>query len=162
MNGRKFGNRKFFTLGSGVGSAEDYILAFDRALREAGFADYNLLKVSSILPAHSSLAKEITLPKGSLLPIAYAEIHSNEEGKIIGSAVAVAIPEDEESIGVIMEVKGFERKEVLIRKAEELCLKAMEDRGIKVKEVISTGADAEVKGGFVCVFSGVAIWESQE
>ena len=161
MNSRKSGNLKFFTLGSGVGTAEEYILAFDRALRAAGFADYNLIKVSSILPARSSLSKKINLPKGSLLPIAYAEMHSNEEGRIIGSAVAVAIPEDEESIGVIMEVKGFERKEVLIRKVEELCLRAMEDRGIKVKEVISTGADAEVRGGFVCVFSGVAIWESQ-
>jgi len=161
MNSRKSGNLKFFTLGSGIGTAEDYILAFDRALRAAGFADYNLIKVSSILPARSSLSKKINLPKGSLLPIAYAEMHSNEEGRIIGSAVAVAIPEDEESIGVIMEVKGFERKEVLIRKVEELCLRAMEDRGIKVKEVISTGADAEVRGGFVCVFSGVAIWESQ-
>ncbi len=162
MNNRKYGNLRFFTLGSGVGIAEDYILAFDRALRSAGFADYNLLKVSSILPARSSISNEINLPKGSLLPIAYAEMHSNERGRIIGSAVAVAVPENEEDIGVIMEVKGFERKEILIRKVENLCLKAMEDRRIRVKEVISTGVDAEVEDGFVCVFSGVAIWESQE
>ncbi len=161
MNNRKYGNRRFFTIGSGVGEAEEYILAFDRALRDAGFSDYNLLKVSSILPAGSEQTERVLLPKGSLLPIAFVELSSNEMGKIIGTAVAVALPEDEENIGVIMEIKGFQRKEILLRKVEDLCLKAMEDRGIKVKEIISSGIDAEVGENWTCVFSGVAIWESQ-
>jgi len=157
------GNYKvFFTLGSGVGRAEEYILAFDRALREAGFSDFNLLKISSILPPKAKFKKTVDLKKGELLPIAYAEISSNVEGKLIGSAVAVALPENEEDIGVIMEVKGEDSKENLIRRVEDLCLKAMEDRKIKVKEIISIGKDAIVEKGFTCVFSGVAIWINQD
>ena len=150
-----------FALGAGVGVAEDYILAFDRALREAGFSDYNLLKVSSILPAGARLSEGVDLPKGSLLPIAFGEKASRRRGERVGAAVAVAIPEDPDAVGVIMEVTGNEDAGALRRRAEELARKAMEDRGLKVREVLSTGADAVVGEGYTCVFAGVALWRSQ-
>ncbi len=150
-----------FILGAGVGVAEDYILAFDRALREAGFSDYNLLKVSSILPAGAKLSEEIDLPRGSLLPVAFGEKSSRCRGERVGAAVAVAIPEDPNAIGVIMEVTGNEEANVLKRRAEDLARKAMEDRGLKVKEILSVGADAIVGEGYTCAFAGVALWRSQ-
>lgn len=150
-----------FALGAGKGVAEDYILAFDRALREAGFSDYNLLKVSSVLPAGARLVGAVDMPKGSLLPIAFGEKASNVRGQRIGAAVAVAVPESPKDIGIIMEVTGEESADTLRKKAEALALLAMEDRGIAVKEVLSAGVDAVVEEGYTCVFAGVAIWKGQ-
>ncbi len=150
-----------FTLGAGKGTAEEYILAFDRALREAGFSDYNLLKVSSVLPAGARLVSKVDMPKGSLLPIAFGEMASDRKGDRIGAAVAVAVPEDPSAIGIIMEVTGREDAESLKERAKRLALKAMEDRGLKVKEVLTAGVDALVGDGYTCVFAGVAIWKGR-
>ncbi len=151
-----------FRLGVGVGRAEHHILAFDRALAEAGFSDYNLLKVSSVLPAGARLSPEVDLPKGSLLPIAFGEMSSRESGKIIGAAVAVALPKDGNSIGIIMEVTGEEPASVLTKRAERLARKALRDRGIEVGEVLTAGVDAQVTEGYTCVFAGVAIWSGRD
>ncbi|NPB04360.1 MAG: pyruvoyl-dependent arginine decarboxylase [Thermotogae bacterium] len=149
-----------FRLGAGVGKAHEYILAFDRALRKAGFADYNLLKVSSVLPPGSSPADKVDLPKGYLLPIAYGEKVSNVPGERVGAAVAVAIPKDTSKIGIIMEVTGPEPAYVLIARAEDLARQALLDRGIEVDRILSSGVDAKVEEGFVCAFAGVALWRS--
>jgi len=141
-----------------VGHADDYILAFDRALRGAGFSDYNLLRVSSVLPPGALPSDEIPLPKGYLLPIAYGEKSSSERGALIGAAVAVAVPKDPENVGIIMEVTGNEPSSVLMDKAEALARQAMADRGIEVAAVYRTGADTTVGDGVSCVFAGVALW----
>ncbi len=69
---------RYFTTGAGAGVSAFELVSFDRALREAGFADYNLLRVSSILPPSAEHRSHVELPKGSLLPIAYGVFTSNE------------------------------------------------------------------------------------
>ena len=57
---------RYCTTGAGVGVSAFELVSFDRALREAGFADYNLLRVSSILPPSVALRPSVDVPKGSL------------------------------------------------------------------------------------------------
>lgn len=148
---------RFFKAGAGFGVSAFELVSFDRALREAGFADYNLLRVSSILPAGVEPQSAVDLPKGSLLPIAYGVFTSNEQGAIISAAVSYALPADPSEVGVIMEAEGYmterEAHEQVIAMAEE----AMEDRNLKIArlEVVAVQARVEL---CTTVFAGVALW----
>lgn len=148
---------RFCTAGAGVGVSAFELLSFDRALRQAGFADYNLLRVSSILPPSVQLRPHIDVPKGALLPTAYGVFSSNEEGRTIAAAVSLAFPTDPDAIGVIMETEGYmterEAHELVATMAEE----AMEDRNLRIArlEVVAVEAQVEL---YTTVFAGVALW----
>ncbi len=145
------------TAGAGVGVSAFELVSFDRALRQAGFADYNLLRVSSILPAGVQLRPAVEVPKGSLLPIAYGAFSSDEDGRTIAAAVSMAFPKDPNAVGVIMEASGYmterEAHELVAAMAEE----AMEDRNLPIArlEVVSVEAQVDL---YTTVFAGVALW----
>ena len=69
-------------IATGVGRDQRPLVAFDKALLNAGVGNYNLVKLSSILPAKAVwcdtriLRKDV--PDGSLLPTAYATISSDK------------------------------------------------------------------------------------
>jgi len=142
---------------AGVGRGTTLLTAFDQALRNAGVGDYNLLKVSSIVPPGARLVNNIGVPKGSLLPIAYGAISSTDEGEVISAAVSVAIPLDGNQVGVIMEFSGYtseeKAREIVKRMAEE----AMKNRNLQIKELIIKSASARIEGP-TSVFAGVALW----
>ncbi|MGB9590784.1 MAG: pyruvoyl-dependent arginine decarboxylase [candidate division WOR-3 bacterium] len=145
-----------FCIGAGVGHGETELLAFDRALASAGFSDYNLVKVSSIIPPRATILDEPDLPLGSLLPIAYASLVSEDEGLVISAAVAAGLPISSEDVGVIMEFSGpvaLAEAEAQVRFMAE---KALVSRGIGVREILVRGASARVHG-ITAVFAGVAL-----
>jgi arginine decarboxylase len=148
---------RYCTAGAGIGVSAFELVSFDRALREAGFADYNLLRVSSILPPGVSLQPRVEVPKGSLLPIAYGMFSSDEAERTIAAAVSLAFPTDPREVGVIMETEGYmterEAHEMVAAMAEE----AMEDRNLRIArlEVVAIEAQVEL---YTTVFAGVALW----
>lgn len=93
----------FYTMVAGMGRGKTQLTAFDNALQYAKVGDYNLIKVSSILPPKAKESKKIVVEKESILPIAYGSIVSEEIGKEIVAAVGVGIPKNQGEIGVIME-----------------------------------------------------------
>ena len=131
-------------------------MAFDRALRAAGVADYNLLKVSSILPPGAQRSFTLDLPPGSLLPIAYGEYFSSEDGLTISAAVAAGLPAEPGAVGVIMEVAGPMPEEEAREKARKMAELALGDRGLEVREVALASVSARVEGP-TAVFAGVAL-----
>lgn len=148
-----------FTLVSGISVKNEYeILSFDNALIDANVSDYNILKVSSILPAECCYLPEIKNCKGAVLHMAYATYTMKGTG-IISSAIAVGIPVDPHNIGVIMEYSSSERKEHCIKTAEFLVQTAMENREISIKEIMSIGCEVELSSKFYSTtFAGVAMW----
>jgi arginine decarboxylase len=148
---------RYCTAGAGVGVSAFELVSFDRALREAGFADYNLLRVSSILPPGVALRPSVDVPKGSLLPIAYGAFSSDEAERTIAAAVSLAFPTDPREVGVIMETEGYmterEAHEMVSAMAEE----TMEDRNLKIARLEVVAIEAQVE---LCttVFAGVALW----
>ncbi len=145
-----------FVLGAGVGHGETELLAFDRALAAAGFSNYNLVKVSSIIPPGALPSRAIPLPPGSLLPVAYASLVSDEQGQVISAAVAAGIPSSRKDVGVIMEFSGPVSLDEAKEKVRFMAEKALLARGIKIKKIITKGATASVKG-ITAVFAGVAL-----
>ena len=152
----------------GVGISERRLPSFDKALLDAGVGNYNLVRLSSILPPRcekvdvADLSKH--LPEGSLLPTAYSTISSDEKWTRIASAVAIGFPEDEDRVGVIMEYsdkgidEGYARSVV-----EQMVQEAFEERGWKLAriETVSSGAIVETEGTQYTTFACVSEWSNE-
>lgn len=144
---------------SGKGSSQYSLVAFDNALIDAGISDYNLLRVSSILPPNCRCTVKLDVPKGAPLLVAYGTITSNEKGMTIASAVSVALPVDKSEIGVIMEYSGvcsaLEAESIVRKMAEE----AMVNHGIGIREILSSAVEAIIKDDeYYSVISAIPMW----
>jgi len=78
---------RFVFLTKGVGIHKDKLNSFELALRAAGIAPYNLVKVSSILPPRCRIISKEKglemLSHGQLLPVVLARISTNKPGERI-------------------------------------------------------------------------------
>lgn len=152
-------------ISKGVGISKKGLPSFDKALLEAGVGNYNLVRLSSILPAHCKwidvrdISQHIT--EGSLLPTAYSTITSDVEGDFLVSAIGVGIPADPEKVGVIME---YSDKNISEEVAEcvllEMIKEAFEIRGWELKDTVSTVVSAKVEQAGVkyTTFACIAEW----
>lgn len=146
---------KKYTLVAGTGRGASRLNAFDQALLEAGIGNLNLIKVSSILPPGVDWVQHLEIPPGSLTPVAYGALISDEEGETIAAAVAVGVSEND--YGLIMEFSGKCSKE----EAEEQALAMVRDgflaRGLRLKLTAVKATAARVDGP-TCVFAGAVLW----
>lgn len=154
-------NQIYYTIGSGSGSASNKLNAFDRALIAAGNANYNLVKISSILPAGAHFTSEIKCKEGSMLPVAIAsQICEPTENKITAAAaIAIGIPDNKERTGIIMEWSGISTEATAREKVISMVNIGMQDRGIsnyalKVSSVEKESSNFE----YVCVLAYVALF----
>jgi arginine decarboxylase len=113
----------FFT--KGVGKHKERLTSFELALRDAGIASQNLVRVSSIFPPH---CKVITrkeglkyLSHGEVVFSVIAENSTREPHRLIVSSIGVAIPADRETYGYLSEHHSFgETEDQAGEYAEEL------------------------------------------
>ena len=108
-----------YILVSGVGNDKYQLVSFDKALFASKIANYNLVKVSSILPPNCKEEYKITARQGSILFTAYASVSSCEQG-ILSAAVGVGIPQSTDEIGVIMEFSCRDSESVAIHQVREM------------------------------------------
>jgi pyruvoyl-dependent arginine decarboxylase len=99
-------------LTSGVGIGNSQIVAFDSALRAAKIADFNLIRVSSIVPAGVPIytLRQGVGPisgNGCMLPAVYACTASGDQGEFLSGAVGVGVPRDPAQSGVIFFREGL-------------------------------------------------------
>ncbi|MEX0770348.1 MAG: arginine decarboxylase, pyruvoyl-dependent [Balneolaceae bacterium] len=152
-----------FSLVRGAAEGRTRLNAFDNALIQAGVGDTNLVRMSSILPpgAKQVSIEDINLPKGGLIPLAYASIDAVTPGRMISSAIAVGIPEDPEEPGVIMEFEDHAELSTVQSIVQQMVVDAFEYRQRKLKEIKSVGIEHKIK---VCgsTFAGVVLWYDLE
>ena len=146
-----------YHINSGAGTAQFQLVAFDKALSAAGISNYNLVRVSSILPAHAKKCNVVSLEEGSPLHTAYATISSDVPGKKLATAVAVGIPANMNNIGVIMEAVG-ESKEETEQRAIDMVKAAMVWRNYEIERIESTSVEGIVEDGFLSLISAIAMW----
>lgn len=148
-----------FCLVKGASEGRTRLNAFDNALLDAGVGDTNLMRMSSILPpgAEQRDIDELDLPKGGLIPLAYATIDSTTPGRFISSAIAVGIPEDESEPGVIMEFEDHSKLENVEAIVQQMVIDAFEYRQRKLKEIKSIGIEHQVE---TCgaTFAAAVLW----
>lgn len=148
-----------FSLVKGAAEGRTRLNAFDNALLEAGVGDTNLMRMSSILPP-SAVQKPIDaieLPKGGLIPLAYAAIDSSTPGQFISSAVAAGIPEDDTEPGVIMEFEDHSRLADVEAIVRQMVVDAFEYRNRPLKEIKSIGVEHKVEN-CASTFAAVVLW----
>jgi arginine decarboxylase len=102
----------FFT--RGIGHGDEKILSFENALRDAQISCYNLVKVSSILPAN---CEEITVQEGIKLlsagQIVYTVLsrktiknNANNQAENMFASIGIAKPINETLYGYLSEFSG--------------------------------------------------------
>ncbi|MFC1513997.1 pyruvoyl-dependent arginine decarboxylase [candidate division KSB1 bacterium] len=99
----------FFTKGVGVHKYK--LSSFEDALRIAGVANQNIVRVSSILPpACRIIPLEAGLEKmkpGAIRFAVLSEISTNEHGRKIAASIGIALPKDREKWGYLSEVHEY-------------------------------------------------------
>ena len=121
------------------GASEGYtpLNAFDGALIQAGIGNTNIIKMSSIVPPHCKLVAPIAFPPGALVPAAYACITSDVPREIISAGVAVALPEDKNQNGLIMEYSAKGGRHQIEEIVRNMAVEGMKLRGWKIKDLNS-------------------------
>jgi len=101
--------RMFFT--RGVGKHRHKLQSFEVALRHAGIAPLNLVKVSSIFPPGCRIVSRRTglkdLKPGQIAYCVLADAHTNEPNRLVSAGIGLAIPAKGERYGYISEYDGF-------------------------------------------------------
>ena len=152
-------------ISKGVGKSKNGLPSFDRALLEAGVGNYNLVRLSSILPAKHEWVpvREISqhIEEGSLLPTAYSTITSDTLGDTIVSTIGVGIPSDNRHVGVIMEysTKNVTEEQALAT-LRSMITEAFEVRGWALDNMIceSVSAKVEEEGTKYTTFACISEW----
>jgi arginine decarboxylase len=147
-----------YFVASGASDGYTPLNAFDGALLRAGIGNTNIVKMSSIVPPHCQLVAPIPLPPGALVPTAYASITSDVPGEVISAGVAIALPEDENQNGLIMEysAKGERRKiEEIVR---TMAMEGMKLRGWAIKDLKSIAIEYKVKN-IGAALAAVVLWD---
>jgi arginine decarboxylase len=148
---------KYF-LGSGASEGYTPLNAFDGALLQAGIGNTNIVRMSSIVPPHCERISPIVLPLGALVPAAYAALTSDIPGEIISAGIAIALPENEDQNGLIMEysAKGERRKiEEIVR---NMAIEGMKLRGWPIKDLTSIAVEHRVKQ-IGAALAAVILWD---
>jgi arginine decarboxylase len=102
-------------LTKGMGKHKEKLTSFEMALRSAGIAQYNLVKVSSIVPPGCKMiTKERGLKQlspGEIVFCVMSENSTNEPHRLIAASVGLAVPKEKESYGYLSEHHSFGQKE---------------------------------------------------
>jgi arginine decarboxylase len=110
MSSGAFVAKRIF-LTQGVGKHREKLSSFEMALRSAGIAQYNLVRVSSIFPPHAKLISKKDglklLKPGQILYVVMSENATNEPHRLVASSVGVAVPKDRAQYGYLSEHHSF-------------------------------------------------------
>jgi len=112
-------------LTKGVGKHKERLTSFELALRDAGIAAQNLVRVSSIFPPNCKLTSRKEglkfLNPGEVVFAVVAENSTREPHRLVASSIGLAVPADRNTYGYLSEHHSFgEPDNVAGEYAEEL------------------------------------------
>jgi arginine decarboxylase len=105
--------RLFLT--KGRGQHKEKLASLEQALRDAGIAPFNLVKVSSIFPPNCKLISREeglkALRPGQIIFLVMSENATNEAHRLISAAIGLAIPNNPVHYGYLSEHHSFGQNE---------------------------------------------------
>jgi arginine decarboxylase len=105
--------RLFLT--KGKGQHKEKLASLEQALRDAGIAPFNLVKVSSIFPPRCKLISREEglrhLHPGQIIFLVMSENATNEAHRLISASVGLAIPNNPARYGYLSEHHSFGQNE---------------------------------------------------
>jgi arginine decarboxylase len=103
----------FLTNGSGVHREE--LASFEAALRDAGIAAFNLVRVSSICPPNCRVISRArgskTLTPGQIAFVVMSDNATCEPHRLVSASVGIAVPKDTSKYGYLSEYHSFGERE---------------------------------------------------
>jgi arginine decarboxylase len=113
----------FLTMGAG--QHKEKLASFELALRQAGIAPFNLVKISSIFPPHCELITREEglkyLTPGQIVFLVMSENSTDEPQRVLSASVGLAIPNNPVHYGYLSEHHSFgQNKEEAGQYAEDL------------------------------------------
>jgi len=94
-------------LTKGVGRHKEKLASLEMALRKAGIAPYNLVKVSSIFPPRCKVIPRAeglrNLQNGQVVHTVMSELSTNEPHRLVSASIGLAIPRDRNLYGYLSE-----------------------------------------------------------
>ncbi|HOK55855.1 MAG TPA: arginine decarboxylase, pyruvoyl-dependent [bacterium] len=98
-------------LTKGVGKDKERLTSFEKALRDAGIAQFNLVSISSIFPPGCKLIPKKEglklLKPGQIVYVVMSRNSTNEPHRLITASVGMTIPKDPNQYGYLSEHEGF-------------------------------------------------------
>ncbi len=109
----------------GVGQHKEKLASFELALRQAGIAPFNLVKISSIFPPHCKLISREEglkqLKPGQIIFLVMSENATDESQRVLSASVGLAIPNNPIHYGYLSEHHSFgQNKEEVGQYVEDL------------------------------------------
>ena len=106
--------RKLF-LTKGKGQHKEKLASLEQALRDAGIAPFNLVKISSIFPPGCQLISRSEgikhLHPGQILFLVMSENSTDEPHRLIAASIGMAVPNDPNHYGYLSEHHSFGQDE---------------------------------------------------
>ena len=104
---------KHLFLTKGIGEHRDKLVSFELALRDAGIAQYNLVKVTSILPPGCAIVPKERglecLSPGEIVYCVMSENSTNEPDRLVVASIGVAIPKEKGKYGYLLERQSLDQ-----------------------------------------------------
>jgi arginine decarboxylase len=98
-------------LTKGVGQHKEKLASLEQALRDAGIAPFNLVKITSIFPPNCKIITREEglklLRPGQILFLVMSESSTNEAHRLMSASVGLAIPNDPQHYGYLSEHHSF-------------------------------------------------------
>jgi arginine decarboxylase len=93
----------------GVGRHKEKLTSFEMALRDAGIAEFNLVRVSSIFPPNCKIVprKQGSAADSGRFFVVMSENATDEPHRLIACSVGIAIPKDKNQYGYLSEHHSF-------------------------------------------------------
>ena len=102
---------KYAFVTKGAGRGKEKLTSFEMSLRNAGIGEYNLVRVSSIMPPHCKIiSKKEGLKKlspGQIVFVVLSEASTNEPERRIASSIGIALPIDRSQHGYLSEHHSY-------------------------------------------------------
>ncbi len=102
-------------LTKGTGKHKERLASFEMALRDAGLATFNLVRVSSILPPGAKMITRASglseLTPGQIVFAVMSDNTTNEPHRLVAASIGVAKPRDSERYGYLSEHHSFGQRE---------------------------------------------------
>ena len=106
-------NEAFLT--KGVGKHKEKLQSFEMALRNAGIAHVNLVRVSSIFPPHCKLISKASgikkLKPGAITYCVMSDTATNEPHRLLAASVGIALPKERSHYGYLSEHHSYGQRE---------------------------------------------------
>lgn len=148
-----------YYLGAGAGNGNTELNSFDAALISAGMGNYNLLKVSSILPPKCTYYDRITVDEGQPVYVAYASLTTAQRHVLMSAVIGIGIPKDSNNTGVIMEYSGYCDKKHAQDIVSKMVTDAMRKREYEIERIEYISVESYSSNScYTTVFAGVALW----